>query len=33
MILSHVKAGGLWVDSFWRSESIVTVLRPDSCAP
>jgi hypothetical protein len=21
---------GLWVDSFWRSESIVTVLRPNS---
>jgi hypothetical protein len=24
------QGGGLWVDSFWRSESIVTVLRPNS---
>ena len=30
MILCHVKAGVFWVDSFWRSESIVTVLRPNS---
>jgi hypothetical protein len=29
MILCRVKAG-LWVDSFWRSESIVTVLGPNS---
>jgi len=31
MILCRVKGRGkLWVDSFWRSESIVTVFRPDS---
>ena len=30
MILCRVKAGVFWVDSFWRSESIVTVFRPNS---